>query len=251
MLGGRDDLRSALDRSTAADLVSTALEADCVLVDVGSLTPAAHAAACGYPLAPADLPLFVVSAFGADDDAQRNPYLSEVAHAEQTALAGRTDWCVLRCAPLATDLMQILAQIQTFSAVYGCFGHNAVPWLAVNDVVAVMQELLADADRRVGQTYELTGGTLSSVDDVVARLGALIENPAEVHRIDEGQVVEALTTSIGWSPDVALRVPYHQRWLGAEWSVTDTVERALGRPPSDLDDCLSALVAARAAADGH
>ncbi|MFI9821085.1 hypothetical protein ACIHFC_11525 [Streptomyces sp. NPDC052013] len=168
-IGGRPALRTALAASPRTELVTDPAEADCALVDVASLTPAAHAEACRYPFAPS-LPLVIMSAVGADRLADTNPYLAEVARAERAAAQARADHCVLRCAPMDVDLVQIARQIADFATVYGCFTDGPVPWLALDDLVDVAALLAFDPVRRGGRVYELTGHEIAPVTTVVDRL---------------------------------------------------------------------------------
>ncbi len=246
VIGGRPALLTALSSSQSVSVVRHVTEADVALVDVGGLTPMAHAEACRYPLAP-QLPLVVISALGADGADGSDPYLDEVARAETVAMAGRSDVCVLRCAPLDLDLVQVARQIHDHSAVYGCFADDAVPWLAFDDVLDVVRQLVADPGRRGGRAYELTGGDPIPITGVVASLARLLCRGSQYHALEPERLVEALTMSVGWSLDTALRVPHHQEWAGAARPVTPTVERALERSPRPMSVCLQRAATAAAA----
>ncbi len=237
-IGGRPALRTALAAWPGTELVSDAAEADCALVDVASLTPTAHAEACHYPYAPS-LPLIVVSAIGADRCADTNPYLAEVARAENTAARARADHCILRCAPMDVDLVQIARQIADFSTVYGCFTGGPVPWLALGDLVDVTARLVSDPARRGGRAYELTGHDTAPVTTVVDQLAGALDVRAEYHPLEPAQLVGALCNSVGWSLDMALRVPGHQQWTGAGHPTSPLVEKALHHTPRPLDACLA------------
>ncbi|WP_046468713.1 Rossmann-fold NAD(P)-binding domain-containing protein [Allosalinactinospora lopnorensis] len=243
MIGGRPTLPPALHEAPGVSVVHDPAEADAALVDVGSLTPAAHGEACRYPLAPR-LPLIVISALGVDKAGTDDPYLAEVSRAETAAVEGRDDWCVLRRAPLDLDLVQVARQITEFSTVYGCFGDNPVPWLAFEDVLDVIREAVAAPDRRRGRAYQLTGAEPVRVGDLVGMLADSLDRKAEYHPLDPAHLVEALSATVGWSLDTALRVPHHQHWAGTAHPLSPTVERALGRPPRPVSTCVARAAAA-------
>jgi hypothetical protein len=242
-IGGRPALRTALAASPRVEPVTDPAEAACALVDVASLTPTAHAEACRYPLPPS-LPLVVVSAIGAERSTDANPYLAEVARAESTATRARADHCVLRCAPMDVDLVQVARQISDFSTVYGCFTDGPVPWLALDDLVDVVALLAAEPARRGGRVYELTGHETASLTRVVGRLASALNVRAEYHPLEADQLVTALCSSVGWDLDMALRVPGHQQWAGAGHPTSPLVGKALHRPPRPLDACITYAVAA-------
>ncbi|MEU8918243.1 hypothetical protein [Streptomyces nigrescens] len=227
-----------MEATSRAVLVSDPAEANCALADVASLTPTAHAEACRYPLAPS-LPLIITSALGADTAADSNPYLAEVARAESTAAQAHPDHCVLRCAPMDVDLAQVARQIKDFSTVYGCFSGGRVPWLAVEDLLDIAAVLATEPARRAGRVYEITGHESVTVATAVDRLASVLGSRADYHVLEPAQLVDALCVSVGWSLDVALRVPHHQQWIGTEHPTSPLVERALGRPPRLLETCIA------------
>ncbi|MGA5559834.1 hypothetical protein ACPCUV_01380 [Streptomyces platensis] len=244
-IGGRPALRRALEATSRAVLVNDPAEATCALVDVASLTPTAHAAACHYPLAPS-LPLIIISALGADTAAHTNAYLAEVARAEHTAAQAHTDHCVLRCAPMDVDLAQVARQIEDFSTVYGCFSGGRVPWLAVEDLIDVAATVAAEPERRAGRVYEITGHESATVATAVGLLASAMDSRADYHVLEPAQLVDALCVSVGWSLDMALRVPHQQEWIGTEQPTSPLVERALGRPPRPLEACVAHAAASAA-----
>lgn len=242
--GGRPSLRRALEDLSTVELTVEPLEADCLLVDLASLTPAQHAECLRYPLIP-DLPLIVISAQGVDGAIDDNPYLEEVARGEALALSTRPDCCVLRCSPMDADLDQVIHQVLSYSAAYGCFGPSPVAWLTVADLADLIRKLTDVPTLRDGRIYEVAGQEGVSLPDLVNQLTERLKVRAEYYELTPGQVVSALCSSVGWDLDTALRVPHHQQWVGSPKQTSGIVERALGRPPRPLD--LTRLIAASTA----
>lgn len=237
-VGGRPELRTALATSSLAELVTDPADADCALVDMVSLTPAAHAEACHYPFLPS-LPLVIVSAIGADRLMDATPYLGEVARAESTAIRARADHIVLRCAPMDVDLVRIARQIKDFATVHGCFTDAAVPWLALDDLIEVIALLTTEPMRRSGRVYELTGQELAPVPLVVDRLATVLGSRARYHPVEPAELVTALCGSSDWDLDMACRVPGHQLWVSSGILPNQQIEQALHRAPRSLHACIT------------
>ena len=117
------------------------------------------------------------------------------------------------------------------------------PFVDVDDVADVAVAALTDA-RHDGQLYEVTGPRLLSFADAAAEIAAASGRPVQYAPISLEEFRAGMTEAAG--PDLAnlLTELCREVFDGRNESVTDGVQRALGRAPRDFADfCRSAAAA--------
>jgi uncharacterized protein YbjT (DUF2867 family) len=161
----------------------------------------------------------------------------EAQRAEQAVRDSGADWTVVRCSWFAQNFSEsfmldpVLAGEVALPA-----GTVGEPFVDVDDVADVAVATLTE-DGHVGQLYELTGPRLLTFAEAVAEIGKAAGRPIEYVPITAEQFSAALT---------AEQVPGDYVWLltylftevldGRNASLTDGVQRALGRAPRDFSD---------------
>ncbi len=108
------------------------------------------------------------------------------------------------------------------------------PFVDADDIADVAVAALTD-DRHAGQLYELTGPRLITFAEAVAEISAASGRDAQVVTIGEDEFVAGLEAE-GLPRDIVALIHFLFAEVldGRNESLTDGVERALGRPPRDF-----------------
>ena len=108
------------------------------------------------------------------------------------------------------------------------------PFVDADDIADVAVAALTD-DRHAGQLYELTGPRLITFAEAVAEISAASGRDAQVVTIGEDEFVAGLEAE-GLPRDLVALIHFLFAEVldGRNESLTDGVERALGRPPRDF-----------------
>ncbi|GAB2445936.1 NAD(P)H-binding protein [Streptosporangium sandarakinum] len=153
---------------------------------------------------------------------------------EQAVRAGGMSWTLLRPSAFAGNALQWAAAVRADEPVPNMTGTAAQGVIDPRDIAEVAVEALVSA-KHEGQTYTLTGPELLSFPDQIARLEAAlgrtiktVDVPLDVVREQmlasgmDGEMVESRLRGLKIIRD------------GGNAVLTDGVERALGRPPTDF-----------------
>jgi uncharacterized protein YbjT (DUF2867 family) len=113
------------------------------------------------------------------------------------------------------------------------------PFVDCDDIAEVATEALLD-DRHAGQLYELTGPRLLTFDDAIQEIAHASKRPIRFTTITPAEFTAGLTAA-GLHRDEVSLVSYLFSTVldGRNSSLTNGVERALGRPPRDFADYAS------------
>ena len=108
------------------------------------------------------------------------------------------------------------------------------PFVDADDIADVAVAALTD-DRHAGQLYELTGPRMITFAEAVAEVSAASGRDAQVVTIGEDEFVAGLEAE-GLPRDLVALIHFLFAEVldGRNESLTDGVERALGRPPRDF-----------------
>ena len=147
--------------------------------------------------------------------------------AERVVRESGRDWTILR----PSWFMQVFTDPRFYrdeiagGALSFPSGGAEVAWIDARDIAAVAERSLID-DGHIGQTYEITGPEALSLPRTADVLGV-------VHR--EVPVGDALAGLDGFERDLTA-LTFERVLAGSFATVTDTVERVIGRPARSLQD---------------
>ncbi|MBB0228890.1 hypothetical protein FOE67_05020 [Streptomyces calidiresistens] len=227
-------MADAIRRSPILDAVESPAEADAILVD-GCF----HEAEGGGPPSPAQFPgiPWIVLSVPAGDRAPGGSFAAEVAGRE-AALIGETErWCVLRCAAFGEELAWS-TRYETAGALYTAWQPEGAPWVAVADVVSLVERVLVSNDRW-GSAFDVTGPAVVSLPSACEMLEEVHGRPVPYVQLDEGTLAEAME-QVGFDPRYAAERAGYMVWTTSEpcRALSPVLEHALGRPPAALADYL-------------
>jgi uncharacterized protein YbjT (DUF2867 family) len=161
----------------------------------------------------------------------------EAEAAERLVRHGPLPWTIVRCSWFAQNfsedfLLDPILEGQVALPV----DTVAEPFVDCDDIAEVAAEALLD-DRHAGQLYELTGPRLLTFSDAIQEISRASRRPIRFTTITPEEFAAALS-SAGLQRDEVSLVSYLFSTVldGRNSSLTDGVERALGRPPRDFAD---------------
>lgn len=164
--------------------------------------------------------------------------------AERRVQASGADWTIVRCAFFNQNFEDLLlgAVRQGLIAMPG--GDTQEPFVDAEDIADVAFASLTD-DRHIGQLYELTGPRLMRLADVAAELSAAVGRAVRYVPVTPADFAQTLTAE-GLPQDASDAIAQLAAEVldGRNASLTDGVQRALGRPPRDFRDYARATAAA-------
>lgn len=121
----------------------------------------------------------------------------------------------------------------------GPAGRGRVAAVSQRDVAAVAAHVLADPERHAGATYDLTGPEALTLAEIAAVLGEVTGRP---HRYEEETIEQARASRSSYeAPEWQLQAwisTYTAIAAGELSSVSDDVERLLGRPATPFADAV-------------
>ncbi|MDR2988532.1 MAG: NAD(P)H-binding protein [Nocardiopsaceae bacterium] len=161
----------------------------------------------------------------------------EAEAAERLVRHGPLPWTIVRCSWFAQNFSehflldpilegQVALPVDTVTE----------PFVDCDDIAEVAAEALLD-DRHAGQLYELTGPRLLTFSDAIGEIARASARPIRFTTITPEEFAAGLTYA-GLHRDEVSLVSYLFSTVldGRNSSLTDGVERALGRPPRDFAD---------------
>ncbi len=170
----------------------------------------------------------------------------EAQRAEEVVRAAGVPTAALRCSVFAQNFSEHFLHESVLDGVFAFPGGNvAEPFLDIEDLADVAAMLLTD-DGPWEVTLELTGPRLLTFAEAAKDLSAAIGRPVTYQPVSIAEFVEGASEA-GVPRDEAegLGAVFTQIFDGRNESITDTVERVLGRPAGDF-----AAYARRTAATG-
>ncbi len=170
----------------------------------------------------------------------------EAERAERELIASGADWTIVRCSWFSQNFSEAHLRDDVAAGELALpVGDVMEPFVDAEDIADVAVAALTD-DRHVGELYELTGPRLLTFADAAAEIGAAAGRDVRLTQISEQDYADGLAGH-GVPADVIslLRYLFTVVLDGRNASLTDGVQRALGRPARDIRD-----YAARAAAAG-
>ncbi|RWN23252.1 MAG: NmrA family transcriptional regulator [Mesorhizobium sp.] len=160
---------------------------------------------------------------------------TEAQRAEEMLKASGADWTILRCAWFSQNFSEgfftgSLAEGEVALPI----GNVGEPFVDADDIADAAFAVLTEPGH-VGQLYELTGPRLLSFADAVAEIGKAAGRDIRFVRISHDEFTAAvaaheLPPEFGW----LLNELFTQVLDGRNESLTDGVQRVLGRQPRDF-----------------
>jgi uncharacterized protein YbjT (DUF2867 family) len=160
----------------------------------------------------------------------------EAQRAEEMLKASGADWTILRCAWFSQNFSEgFLVESLLEGAVALPVGGVGEPFVDADDIADAAFAVLTEQGH-AGQLYELTGPRLMSFADAVAEIGKAAGRDIRFVTISHDEFTAAVA---------AHDLPPEFTWLlkelftevldGRNESITDGVQRVLGRPPKDFN----------------
>ena len=161
----------------------------------------------------------------------------EAQRAEEMLKASGADWTILRCAWFSQNFSEgFLIEPLLAGEVALPVGPVGEPFVDVDDIADAAEAVLTEPGH-VGQLYELTGPRLLSFTDAVAEIAKAAGRDIRFVRISHDEFTAAVASH---------ELPPEIVWLldelftkvldGRNESLTDGVQRVLGRAPKDFSD---------------
>lgn len=159
----------------------------------------------------------------------------EAQRAEEMLKASGADWTILRCAWFSQNFSEgFLVEPLLAGEVALPVGPVGEPFVDVDDIADAAEAVLTEPGH-VGQLYELTGPRLLSFTDAVAEIGKAAARDIRFVRISHDEFTAAVA-SYELPPEIVwlLDELFTQVLDGRNESLTDGVQRVLGRAPKDF-----------------
>ena len=160
---------------------------------------------------------------------------TEAQRAEEMLKASGAEWTILRCAWFSQNFSEgFLVEPLLEGEVALPVGNVGEPFLDADDIADVAEAALTQPGH-IGQLYELTGPRLLSFADAVAEIGKAAGRDIRFVRISHDEFTAAVAShdrppEVGW----LLHELFTQVLDGRNESLTDGVQRVLGRAPKDF-----------------
>jgi uncharacterized protein YbjT (DUF2867 family) len=189
----------------------------------------------------------VLSALNVDDDLAEQPSRFQGDRNKETeddAVASGLEWVSLRSASFAANALRTWApQIRAADVVRGPYATFAEPLIHERDLAEVAAHALLSADL-TGQRLRLTGPKSLSHEELVAIIGRVIDRPLRYEEVPPEAFEEGMIRRGFPQPFVAALLARYARGTGPAETVSDDVEKVLGRPPRTYADWVTDHVAA-------
>jgi uncharacterized protein YbjT (DUF2867 family) len=161
----------------------------------------------------------------------------EAEAAERLVQHGPLPWTILRCSWFAQNFSEnFLLEPILAGQVALPLDTVTEPFVDCDDIAEVATEALLD-DRHAGQLYELTGPRLLTFGDALQEIADAAQRPVQFSTITLAEFTAGLAAA-GLGPDEVSLVAYLFSTVldGRNSSLSNGVERALGRAPRDFAD---------------
>lgn len=154
--------------------------------------------------------------------------------AERHLEGSSADWTILRCAFFNQNFDEAFRDAIRHGQIAAPGADTLEPFLDVDDIAEAAHAALTD-ERHIGHLYELTGPRLLTFADVAAEISAATGATIGYRSIPATKFAEDLVTS-GYTPDEATPIAqlFAEVLDGRNAHLTDGVQRAIGRAPTDF-----------------
>lgn len=169
----------------------------------------------------------------------------EAQRAEEMVKASGADWTILRCAWFSQNFSEgFLVEPLAGGEVALPVSNVGEPFVDVDDIAEAAFVALTEPGH-VGQLYELTGPRLLSFADAVAEIAKAARRDIRFVRISPEQFTSAITEH-ALPPEIAwlLKELFTEVLDGRNETLTDGVQRVLGRAPKDFSTYATETAAA-------
>ena len=162
---------------------------------------------------------------------------AEAEAAERLIRHGPLPWTIVRCSWFAQNFSEnFLLDPILDGQVALPLDTVTEPFVDCDDIAEVATEALLD-DRHAGQLYELTGPRLLTFRDAIQEIAHAAQRPIRFTTITLQEFTAGLTAAGLGRDEVSLVAYLFSTVLdGRNSTLSDGVERALGRPPRDFAD---------------
>ncbi|MEZ2333553.1 NAD(P)H-binding protein [Mesorhizobium sp. RCC_202] len=160
---------------------------------------------------------------------------TEAQRAEEMVKASGADWTILRCSWFSQNFSEgFLVENIIEGEVALPVGNVGEPFVDVDDIADVAEAVLTRPGH-IGQLYELTGPRLLSFAEAVAEIGKAAGRDISYRQISHAEFTSAVATH-NLPPEIAwlLNELFTEVLDGRNETLTDGVQRALGRQPRDF-----------------
>ena len=160
---------------------------------------------------------------------------TEAQRAEEMVKASGADWTILRCSWFAQNFSEgFLVENILEGEVALPVGNVGEPFIDADDIAEVAETVLTKPGH-IGQIYELTGPRLLSFAGAVAEIGKATGRDIRYRRISHAEFTSAVAAH-NLPPELAwlLNELFTEVLDGRNETLTDGVQRALGRQPKDF-----------------
>jgi uncharacterized protein YbjT (DUF2867 family) len=153
------------------------------------------------------------------------------------------DWTIVRCAFFNQNFDEAFVDAVRYGQIALPAGTTREPFVDADDIADVVVASLVDP-RHIARVHELTGPRLLTFDDAAAELAAAIGRDVTYQAISGDNFASDLRTA-GVPDDEAVSFAslLSEVLDGRNATITDGVERVLGRPPRDFADYARATAA--------
>jgi len=167
------------------------------------------------------------------------PVAEDHRRTEEALQASGVAWTVLRNALYSDYLAGELAAANSTGHLPHNQGTGRTAHVAREDCAAVAAAVLADTAAHVGQTYDVTGPTLTTAADRAAIYAQLADRPVSAEDLDDDAYAEALRAGGQPEPVAELFTGFGRAIrVGALNQLDSTVQRLVGRQAHSIADVL-------------
>jgi uncharacterized protein YbjT (DUF2867 family) len=188
-----------------------------------------------------------LSAVNVDDDLADQPSRFQGdrnKEAEDAAVASGLDWVSLRSASFAVNTLRTWApQVRAGDVVRGPYAAFAEPLIHEGDLAEVAARALLSAELTF-RKVRLTGPRSLSHEELVAAIGEVIGRPLRYQEVPPEAFEQSMIQRGLPKPFVEALMARYARGAGPAESVTDEVEKILGRPARTFSEWVADHAAA-------
>lgn len=154
--------------------------------------------------------------------------------AERHLEASGADWTILRCAFFNQNFDEAFVDAIAHGEIAAPSAHTPEPFLDADDIAEAAHAAFTD-QCHIGQLYELTGPRLLTFADVAAEISTATGRTINYRDIPPTEFATDLVTA-GYTPEEATPIAelFAEVLDGRNAYLTDGVERAVGREPTDF-----------------
>lgn len=154
--------------------------------------------------------------------------------AERHLEGSGADWTILRCAFFNQNFDEAFLEAIQHGQIAAPGSNTPEPFLDADDIADAAHAALTD-ERHIGHLYELTGPRLLTFADVAAEISTATGRTIDYRDIAPAEFATDLVTA-GYSPQDATPIAelFAEVLDGRNSHLTDGVQQALGRAPTDF-----------------